>query len=409
MTTDLNIRYEKDNYRCLVHLDRLSITFRHCTDATFRDIRNPDNIPAEQTFKNISLIHYKKPGHGAFYHTFIVYHKGLLVGKLHTATKALKHELQFDFSKEVFYSFYSNYWYEVYNALKSELGLAYNNIMYMEISIDTDKNLVKDFIYYYQNCKNNELRVSERYQMKNNTSVSVMHNGTYFLIDGSDNEIAVYNKTAHAEDYILNYFSINSLGDSDVYRIEARLTWNYIKSLRYRKGLDINIDTLTDNKKMAEMFRISTKNKTLFKDTQTKICYKNRNAKYKEISITDDLPIETAEIGRLNPEMKTNHYKDNKIVDVNILRQIYYRFLETGNGSYYKNFKASAAVAGYDDSRLRTCILKFNSRYKGNRTGEISQRMQYTMEKVSSSKSILFQKIFFAMALKLKWSLWGIG
>ena len=159
---------------------------------------------------------------------------------------------------------------------------------------------------------------------------------------------------------------------------------------------------------MAEMFRISTKNKTLFKDTQTKICYKNRNAKYKGISITDDLPIETAEIGRLNPEMKNNHYKDNKIVDVNILRQIYYRFLETGNGSYYKNFKASAAVAGYDDSRLRTCILKFNSRYKGNRTGEISQRMQYAMEKVSSSKSVLFQKIFLAMAFKLKWNLWGI-
>ena len=409
MPTDSNIRYEKNNYRCLVHLDRLSITFRHCTDSAFQDIRNPDNIPAEQTFKYISLIHDKKPGHGAFYHTFVVYHKGLLVGKLHTATKVLKHELQFDFSKEVFYSFHSSYWYEVYNALKSELGLVYNNIMYMEISIDTNKNLVKDFIFYYQNCINNKLRISDRYKMKNSTSVSVMFNGTYFLIDGSDNEIAVYNKTAHAEEYILKYFSINSLGDSDVYRIEARLKWNYIKSLRYRKGLDINIDTLTDTKKMAEIFRISTQNKTLFKDTQTKICYKNRNAKYKEISITDDLPIETAEIGRLNPEMKNNHYKDNKIVDVNILRQIYYRFLETGNGSYYKNFKASAAVAGFDDSQLRNCIIKFNSRYKGNRTGEISQRMKYAMDKVSSSKSILFQKIFLAMAFKLKWSLWGIG
>jgi len=408
LTTDLNIRYEKNNYRCLVHLDRLSITFRHCTDATFRVIRNPDNIPAEQTFKNISLIHDKKPGHGAFYHTFIVYHKGLLVGKLHTAAKVLKHELQFDFSKEVFYSFYSSYWYEVYNALKSELGLVYNNIMYMEISIDTDKNLVKDFIYYYQNCKNNELRVSERYQMKKNTSVSVMHNGTYFLIDGSDNEIAIYNKTAYAEDYILNYFSINSLGDSDVYRIEARLKWNYIKSLRYRKGLDINIDTLTDNKKMAEMFRISTKNKTLFKDTQTKICYKNRNAKYKEIRITDDLPIETAEIGRLNPEMRNNHYKDNNLIDENIIRQIYYRFLGNGNEKHIKNFKAYAALAGYDDIRLRNCLIKFNNRYRGNRTDSVKQRMEFALRKCSGKSTFPFNHIFNALALKMKWTFTGL-
>ncbi len=408
MTTDLNIRYEKNNYRCLVHLDRLSITFRHCTDATFRIIRNPDNIPAEQTFKNISLIHDKKPGLGAFYHTFIVYHKGLLVGKLHTAAKVLKHELQFDFSKEVFYSFYSSYWYEVYNALKSELGLVYNNIMYMEISIDTDKNLVKDFIYYYQNCKNNELRVSERYQMKKNTSVSVMHNGTYFLIDGSDNEIAIYNKTAYAEDYILNYFSINSLGDSDVYRIEARLKWNYIKSLRYRKGLDINIDTLTDNKKMAEMFRISTKNKTLFKDTQTKICYKNRNAKYKQISITDDLPIETAEIGRLNPEMKNNHYKDNNLIDENIIRQIYYRYLGNGNEKHIKSFKAYAALAGYEDLRLRNCLIKINHRYRGNRTDSVKQRMEFALKKCSGKSTFPFNHILNSLALKMKWTITGL-
>ena len=78
MTTDLHIRYVKNNYRCLIHLDRLSITFRHCTGSAFQDIRNPDNIPAEQAFKNVSLIHDKKPGPGAFYHTFRVYYKGLI-------------------------------------------------------------------------------------------------------------------------------------------------------------------------------------------------------------------------------------------------------------------------------------------------------------------------------------------
>jgi len=236
-----------------------------------------------------------------------------------------------------------------------------------------------------------------------------MYNGSYFLINGSENEIAVYNKSDYAEEYIMRYFSNNGLGDSDVYRIESRLSWNYIRSLRNRKGLDINIETLTDNKQLAELFRSSTINKTIFKDTQTIVCYKNRKAKFKEINITDDLLFETAEIGRLNPEMKNNHYRDNKMVDKNILRLIYYRFLETGNGSYYKNFKGSASVAGYDDSQLRNCIIKFNSRYNGNRTGEISQRMQYAIDKVSSPKSTLLQKIFLAIAFKLKWNLWDIG
>jgi hypothetical protein len=129
LNTDLNIRYGKNSYRCLIHLDRLSITFRHWSGSTFQDIRNPDNIPSEQVFKNISLIHDKNPNHGAFYHTSLFLY-GLLEGNP-TATKVLKHELQFDFSKEIFYSFHPGFWYEVYCALKTNLAL-FTKIMYLE-------------------------------------------------------------------------------------------------------------------------------------------------------------------------------------------------------------------------------------------------------------------------------------
>ena len=64
------------------------------------------------------------------------------LARLHSATKLKKHELQFDFSKQVFYSFSADFWHEVYVAVKSELGLIYNNFMYMEVSIDVNKNLV---------------------------------------------------------------------------------------------------------------------------------------------------------------------------------------------------------------------------------------------------------------------------
>lgn len=410
MTRELNIRQDKSNYRSLIHLDRLSITFRHWSGSTFQDIRNPDNIPSEQVFKNISLIHDKKPGPGAFYHTFIVYYNGLLVGKLHTATKVLKHELQFDFSKEIFYSFHPGFWYEVYCALKFELGLIYNNIMYLEISIDTNKDLVTQFAFYFNNCLNNKLRASDRYLLiRKNTSVSVMSNGSSFVIDGSDNEIAIYNKSEHAEDYILNYFSNNGFSGSEVFRIESRLTWNYIRKLRNKKLFDINVETLLDPKKLGMLFQVSTYNKITFKDKMIKTGNKNNRPVYLETSVMDEIFMEMAEIGKLNPEFQNNHYKDNNLIDENIIRQIYYRYLESGNEKYYKNLKASAGVAGYDDSKLKNCIMKFNHRYRGNRTIQITGRMQNALDRLSGKKSFSFQKSFYAIALKLKWHLLGIG
>ena len=410
MTRELNIRQDKSNYRSLIHLDRLSITFRHWSGSTFQDIRNPDNIPAEQVFKNISLIHDKKPGPGAFYHTFIVYYNGLLVGKLHTATKVLKHELQFDFSKEIFYSFHPGFWYEVYCALKIELGLIYNNIMYLEISIDTNKDLVTQFAFYFNNCLNNKLRVSDRYFLiRKNTSVSVMSNGSSFIIDGSDNKIAIYNKSEHAEDYIISYFENNGFNGSEVFRIESRLTWNYIRKLRNKKLFDINVETLLDPKKLGMLFQVSTYNKITFKDKMIKTGNKNNRPVYLETSVMDEIFMEMAEIGKLNPEFQNNHYKDNNLIDENIIRQIYYRYLETGNEKYYKNLKASAGVAGYDDSKLKNCIMKFNHRYRGNRTIQITGRMQNALDRLSGKKSFSFQKSFYAIALKLKWNLLGIG
>jgi hypothetical protein len=409
LTRELNIRQDKSNYRSLIHLDRLSITFRHWSGSTFQDIRNPDNIPAEQVFKNISLIHDKKPGPGAFYHTFIVYYNGLLVGKLHTATKVLKHELQFDFSKEIFYSFHPGFWYEVYCALKIELGLIYNNIMYLEISIDTNKDLVTQFAFYFNNCLNNKLRVSDRYFLiRKNTSVSVMSNGSSFIIDGSDNKIAIYNKSEHAEDYIISYFENNGFNGSEVFRIESRLTWNYIRKLRNKKLFDINVETLLDPKKLGMLFQVSTYNKITFKDKMIKTGNKNNRPVYLETSVMDEIFMEMAEIGKLNPEFQNNHYKDNNLIDENIIRQIYYRYLENGNEKHIKNFKAYAVLAGYEDIRLRNCLIKFNHRYRGNRTNSVKQRMEFALKKCPGKSTFPFNHIFSSLALKMKWTISGL-
>jgi len=291
------------DYKCLIHLDRLSITFKLWSGSIFQDIRNPGFIPQEQIFNEIIIIHDTSPGLGAYYHSYRVYYKGILVGKLHAATKLKKNELQFDFAKEVFYSFHSAYWHEVYNALEANLGILYNNLRYVEIAVDTNKDLVGQFGLLYQNTVNNNLRSGDRYKLRSSTMVHVMNNGCSFVIAGTENEIAIYNKSSHAENFIQEYFANNGLANCNVHRIESRLTWNYIRYLRNKKGLDINVETLLDQGKLANIFKISTINKITFKDTSISTIDHNRNKQFQSISIIDELNIDTVDIAILNQEI----------------------------------------------------------------------------------------------------------
>jgi hypothetical protein len=402
-----NIGNNIENYKCLIHIDRLSITFKHWSGSTFLDVRNPDYISCEQIYNTITLMHDPSPGIGAFYHTFRVLYKGFIVGKLHTATKLKKHELQFDFSKQVFYAFSSEFWHEVYLAIKSELGLTYNNIHYLEVSVDVNKNLVEAFGHYYSNCINNYLRIGDRYRMRKGTIVNVMNNGSSFVIGGSEISIEIYNKSAHAEQFIFDYFVNNGLAGKEVYRIEARLSWNYIRHLRNRRRLNIDIDTLLDEKKLATIFQESTKNKIVFEDTMFKTNDKHGNIHFKRISVVDDLPIVTAEIGKLNPSLQINHYK-NDSVDENIIRQNYFKYLESGNPEYLKNFKSSGKVAGYKREQLSALISKFNRKFMGNRTMKIVERMENAKKYISPKSEFKLGAVFYAMGLKLKWQLMGL-
>lgn len=405
MITGSSIQNSYGAFKCLIHVDRLSVTFKHWSGSTFHDVRNPDFISCEQKYNTITLLHDSSPGIGAFYHTFIVLYKGFVVGKLHTATKLKKHELQFDFSKQVFYSFSPGFWYEVYNAIKSELGLKYNNIHYLEVSIDINKNLVEAFGHLYANCINNLLGLGDRYRMRKGTIVNVMNNGSSFVIGGSENSIEIYNKSAYAEQFILDYFEKNGLAGQEVHRIEARLNWNYIRHLRNRRCMNIDVETLLDEKKLATIFQESTKNKIAFEDTKFKTNDKHGNAHYKRISVLDDLPIATAEIGKLNPGLQINHYK-NDSVDENIMRQNYFRYLESGNPEYLNNFKSSGRVAGFSKDQLATLINKFNKKFMGNRTLEVNKRMEYAMK--FNKSEFKLGAVFYAMGLKLKWHLTGL-
>lgn len=409
MATIKNIGTRQEEYKCLIHIDRLSITFRHLKSSTFQNIKNPDYITNEQTFNRIVLRHDNSPGKGAYYHSFIVYYDGNIIGRLFSGSKMNKPDLQFDFKKELFYSIKADFWHEAYLTLKTELGIIYNNINCVEIAVDTNKDVVSQFGLLFNNSINNKLGSSGRFKMRKNSIVHVMHNGDSFVIESStesENKVAIYNKSHFSEKFILDFFFNNGLSIDNVNRIEARLKWNYIRSLISKKKMDINIETLLDPQKLATIFEISTLHKLTFQDTAEKYYDVNRNPDFATVSILDDLSIATAEIGKVNPDFQINHYK--KSVDENIVRQNYYRFLECGNIEYLRNFKASAKVAAINNNQLLSLINKFNNKFMGDRREEIIRRMELAKKYITNPAGLNFRDMLSSVTLKLKWHLIGL-
>jgi hypothetical protein len=320
-----------------------------------------------------------------------------------------KPDLQFDFKKELLYSIKPDFWYEAYVTLKRELGIAYNNINCVEIAVDTNKDVVSQFGLLFNNSINNKLSSGRQFKMRKNTVVHVMSNGSSFIIESSaesENKVAIYNKSHFSEKFILDYFVNNGMPVDNVNRIEARLKWNFIRSLINKKKMDITIETLLDAQKLATIFEISTLHKLTFHDLTEKSYDVNRNPDYATVSVLDDLSIATAEIGKVNPAFQINHYK--KSVDENILRQNYYRFLECGNNEYLRNFKASAKVAAINNNQLLALITKFNNKFMGDRREEIIRRMELAKKYIINPAGYNFRELFSSVKLKLKWHLIGL-
>ncbi len=88
------------------------------------------------------------------------------------------------------------------------------------------------------------LRSGDGSKLRASTIVHVMNNGHSIVIEGTENAITIYNKSSHAENFIHEHYLNNGLANGDVHRIESRLTWKYIRYLRNRKELDINVESL---------------------------------------------------------------------------------------------------------------------------------------------------------------------
>jgi hypothetical protein len=118
-------------------------------------------------------------------------------------------------------------------------------------------------------------------------------------------------------------------------------------------------------------------------------------------------PAECGQIDRLlqlNHSLQVNHYK-NDAVDENIIRQNYFRYLESGNPEYLNNFNLSGKVACFNREQMVALMSKFNRKFMGNRTNEIIARMEHAKKYISYKPKFKFGAMIYAVGLKMKWNL----
>lgn len=388
-------------YLSIIHLDRLELTLRYLSDSTFKNFRTPDFLQEVQSYGQISLVLDNSKGIGAYHNTYMVHYNGVRVGKLHTANKMKKPEVEFDFDKAVLYSVNRKWWYEIFSSLKSELGLEYNNIKYAEIALDTTKNLCEAYRSLYDNTVDNKSFHHDYYKLHRSAKVDVLDNGTTFNIRGKCNMISIYEKTRYAEDYILDFFKLNGFSDSHVYRVEVRLNWNYLKSKMSYKKVRINLETLMDIGMLTTLFKMSVENKLTFSDLRTVHYDKSRNLVPDKVSILDDICLDTVGLVKFIPIPNYTHYMSDN-VDENILRQLYYRYLESGKQEYFNAFMTSSKAACLKNDQILALFYKFNNRYKGNRTASTHERMEYAIIRYSKRPTFLISKLMSGIQYKLK-------
>ena len=372
----------------LVHLDKLHVTLKHHQHSAFRNIRNPDNLQAVQQYGDIELHLNNNNGSKTYHNGYDVYVEGRHIGTLLTADKYKKPYVEFDFNKRILYSNERNWWYDQLLILTRDLGLTYNNINKLEIAWDSTINNWEKYRELYINSDRYLFSDNAFYHQSKKASTSIMHDGYQFLIDGIDNSISIYQKNLHAEDYITDFFNTNMTSNRDVYRVESKLSWNYIRKFINKKHQIIDLNTLKDTGMLTELFIESVKTKLTFQDLRTKYHDKNNNLKYSvEVSLLDDVELNTVIIPTYLPLAESKHYKADNAIE-STFGKIYYHYLDSGQDGYIQSMEGLIRANLFSIPYIEKLLNKFSKAYNGDRTPLICNRMTFIHNRLSLAEMI---------------------
>lgn len=131
---------------------------------------------------------------------------------------------------------YTN-WLPNLNRFLTAYQLMINNITYLEISLDTNTDILDQFLYYFEQPEKYHLVSGLKPTEKINRFGELYRNGETndtFYMGKAGKKLAIYNKTLEIKDshkyYITDYHKANGLDiDKDIYRMELRLMNNALK------------------------------------------------------------------------------------------------------------------------------------------------------------------------------------
>lgn len=366
----------KNHY--LLHLDKLIVTFK-TLDKTFKYVSESFST------KTFHFVNDRYLVSRLYLKVYKAYYNGIYVGVLRTKNKFKKPYIEFEFDKQVFYSFSKTFWYNVASTLESEVHLKFNNIKNAEIALDS---LIQFFDIAYElhhnSTKHKGCKRPKYEQVDKGNPVSLLHDETEIIIGCSSKSVAIYNKSNYAENYIKEFFQNNGLGNTDVNRLECRFDSSYLSTFKSRHNIKVDLDSLVDDGKLSKLFLMMIKKSVDYKILKSKRHDKNRNPYYDIKSIIDGVSFKTRKLEKYNSEIRINHYKVDKSFD--ILKMLYYQYLEE-KGFNIKIIKKYANSIKISREELISWLCAFNSKYNGHKTTIIKEKMRYA-EKFINAKGV---------------------
>ncbi len=359
----------------IIHLDKLYTTLKCPPSSKFHDVRDPDKVVEAQKHGSIELrINRNSVGSNAYYHCFDVFLNGGKVGKLLTGSKMNTGMVEFDMDNHTFYAENATWWYDIHKIVEQELGLICNNIKQVEIAMDTTANMIHMYGDYYRNSTNYPHEQHPRYLQSPNIKTDIIENGTSYNVRGVNNLISIYHKSSYAKEHITDFYTANGLGDIDIYRVECRLKWNYLKSLISRKHFIIDLETLKNVETLMALFVESVKTKLTFKDLQTKRFDNQRNKKHDKIFILRDYCSQVKVLPTYPVTKQSHHYKTNNSEEKS-MHLLYIEYLESGKEYLLPIISSLINGMKLNNAQVVQMINKLNKTYNGDRTDDILERM----------------------------------
>lgn len=179
-----------------LHLDRLIITLLVSVTSYFPTSGYTLQNNYIQSFDEITLMYNKHRQHNGYLLTYDVLYNGEKVGIIRSSEKYHKPYAELELSKHLFYTKNKYYWYEVVSSIQEELNLRFNNIRYVEITLDSTKDFVTQLRNILFQSSWTQQNIKPKYEkVSSKTMIGTIENKSYNA-GTSGNLISIYNKSS---------------------------------------------------------------------------------------------------------------------------------------------------------------------------------------------------------------------